>query len=417
MFLLDESKVSYNSSTKKFIVFGKEQISSEELLGMYNGRAALQITAQIKPLKVNLVPLPPEDGGSSGGGGGGGGGGGVTPPVDVDQEILGNGKIPNYYYERVAVSQTDINAGRVVSYSITNATNNKVTLQYGNPNNQLQVTVKVAAPVDGSTGKVKQFKVEAALGIFNGGSPATLLNPKVEFTQADYPNGLLFKDKTFTTTLYGYADYNNRIVGLLWGNASSSDLNYYDPAYPITVTGIPPTSGGTNSSIPAEQAGPVIDIYRMYYSDGRHFYTSSAVEKYHLIKSNESKQFPSSSFWASLWPFGSTDRFWYEEGVLGKAYKSNNVSGTVPLYRYFNKNSGDHMYTRDVNEANTLPGIGFVSEGIVGYIPSTQTTNTKPVYRYLSNNSHGHFFTYDYSELGSGNSGYRYEGIAFFVLK
>jgi hypothetical protein len=413
MFSLNENQINYNSSSKKFVVFDREQVSLEELSAIYNlqSASAPQITTMKLPLKVNLMPLPPSDGG------GGGGGGGVPPsPIpDYDPQILANGNFPNYYFDHIAVSQTDVNAGRVVSYSITNAVNGKVNLQYGNANNQIQVTVKVSAPVDGATGKVKPFKVEAALGIFNGGTPPTLLNPKVEFTQADYTNGALFKDKTFTATLSGDVYYNDKLIGLVWGNASSSDMNYFDPAYPVTVTGIP--ASGTNPTTPVtEQAGPIINIYRMYYTDGRHFYTSSAVEKYNLLQSNQNHSLPSTNFWANLWPFGSTDRFWLDENVLGKAYKSS-VLGTVPLYRYFNKSSGDHMYTIDPNEANGLPAIGFVAEGISGYVYGSQVTNTIPVYRYLSNNSHGHFYTYDYNELGAGNSGYRYEGVAFYVLK
>jgi hypothetical protein len=410
MFSLDENKVSYNTSSQKFVVFEREQISLEELSAIYNlqSASAPQITTMNLPLKVNLVQLPPDDGG-----GGGGGGGGVTPPIVGDPQILANGNFPNYYFDHVTVNQTDINAGRVVSYSITNVSG-KVGLQYGNANNQIKVTVKVSAPID-AAGKVKPFKVEAALGIFNGGAPPTLLNPKVEFTQADYTNGALFKDKTFTTILSGDAYYNDKLIGLVWGNASSSDMNYFDPAYPVTVTGIP--ASGTNPSTPVtEQAGPIINIYRMYYTDGRHFYTSSAVEKYNLLESNKNHSLPSTNFWANLWPFGSPDRFWLDENVLGKAYKSS-VLGTIPLYRYFNKNSGDHMYTIDPNEANGLPAIGFVAEGITGYVYGSQVANTIPVYRYLSNNSHGHFYTYDYSELGGGNSGYRYEGVAFYVLK
>lgn len=73
------------------------------------------------------------------------------------------------------------------------------------------------------------------------------------------------------------------------------------------------------------------------------------------------------------------------------------------------------MYTIDPNEANGLPAIEFAAEGITGYVYVSQVVNTIPVYRYLSNNSHGYFYTYDYSELGGSNSGYRYEGVAFYV--
>lgn len=75
------------------------------------------------------------------------------------------------------------------------------------------------------------------------------------------------------------------------------------------------------------------------------------------------------------------------------------------------------MYTIDPNEANGLPAIGFAAEGITGYVYVSQVVNTIPVYRYLSNNSHGHFYTYNYSELGGGNSGYRYEGGSLVCLK
>lgn len=54
---------------------------------------------------------------------------------------------------------------------------------------------------------------------------------------------------------------------------------------------------------------------------------------------------------------------WSGEGVVFKA----NSSGNIPVYRFYNKSNGDHMFTANVLEAETLRKAGWSDEGIAFY--------------------------------------------------
>ncbi len=61
------------------------------------------------------------------------------------------------------------------------------------------------------------------------------------------------------------------------------------------------------------------------------------------------------------------------------------TAGTVPFYRYWN--GADHFYTTNINEIGTsTPGHlgrhGYTSEGTAGRIHKTQVSGTIPLYRY-----------------------------------
>ena len=100
------------------------------------------------------------------------------------------------------------------------------------------------------------------------------------------------------------------------------------------------------------------------------------------------------------------------------------VSGSIPLYRYWNGN--DHFYTTNANEIGvTTPGAkgnhGYTSEGTAGYCFPSQVQNTIPLYRYYRPSGGDHFYTTNANEIGTttrgqtGNHGYRSEGIQCYV--
>ena len=96
---------------------------------------------------------------------------------------------------------------------------------------------------------------------------------------------------------------------------------------------------------------------------------------------------------------------------------SSSLGASSPAYRFYNSSSGDHFYTLNSAEADSLkqnPGT-YAYEGTPWSAPvaSNLTTN---VYRFYNAKSGDHFYTQSTQErdtLSSQSSGYGYEGIAF----
>jgi hypothetical protein len=103
-----------------------------------------------------------------------------------------------------------------------------------------------------------------------------------------------------------------------------------------------------------------------------------------------------------------------DEGVATTVFRSAQFGGPViPFYRLYNKRSGDHFYTASEREARSASG--YTPEGIAGYVYTTSVCNSVPLYRLY--NGKDHFYTKDTAERDSARrGGYRVEGAAAFVL-
>ena len=70
------------------------------------------------------------------------------------------------------------------------------------------------------------------------------------------------------------------------------------------------------------------------------------------------------------------------------------ISGTVPVYRFFNPDSGSHLFTAfDTEKNHLIDNTNFIFEGIGFRAFSSDTASTVPVYRFFNQESGGHFFT------------------------
>lgn len=96
-------------------------------------------------------------------------------------------------------------------------------------------------------------------------------------------------------------------------------------------------------------------------------------------------------------------------------------------YEYTDRTGPQHFYTTHWQEVGThTPGVvvgPWKSEGIVGFIYTTNQNNTQPLYRYYNSHHAAHFYTTDANEIGTitlgaiGRNGYNYEGIAGHVVR
>lgn len=100
---------------------------------------------------------------------------------------------------------------------------------------------------------------------------------------------------------------------------------------------------------------------------------------------------------------------WHDEGI---AFMTESAKEGLPLYRVYNPNSGLHHYTIDENEKNTLVSLGWKDEDVTMY------TSAKPqcaaVFRVYNPNGGQHHYTKDANEKNVLVSlGWHDEGIAF----
>lgn len=107
---------------------------------------------------------------------------------------------------------------------------------------------------------------------------------------------------------------------------------------------------------------------------------------------------------------------WKDEGM---AWMDNTWQKGQEVYRLYNPNSGDHHYTTDTNEYKELGIRGWRQEGKIWNAALSSTSGAQPVYRLY--NPHAatgsHHFTIDVNERNALVSyGWSDEGIAFYSL-
>lgn len=100
---------------------------------------------------------------------------------------------------------------------------------------------------------------------------------------------------------------------------------------------------------------------------------------------------------------------WHDEGI---AFMTESAKDGNPLYRVYNPNNGLHHYTIDENEKNVLVSLGWKDEDVTMY------TSKKPqcaaVFRVYNPNGGQHHYTKDANERNVLVSlGWKDEGIAF----
>ena len=85
-----------------------------------------------------------------------------------------------------------------------------------------------------------------------------------------------------------------------------------------------------------------------------------------------------------------------------------------PVWRLYNRYDGDHMWTLDKAEYDSLVKAGWTGEGKAWQAPHKESMNEGFVYRLYNPWSGEHLFTMDYAEYDRlGKAGWRKEGTAF----
>jgi hypothetical protein len=163
----------------------------------------------------------------------------------------------------------------------------------------------------------------------------------------------------------------------------SPNGNYSNDINPIDLlrnTSATACSGGTQS--PAEEPGfqPLHRHWNAFITD--HFY--------------------------SLDPITNGGYGYGYEGSEGLASRTQ-LPGTVALHRLW-LDGRDHFYTTSESEAEFAQSVGYVSEGIAGYVLPAGS-GARPIHRYWNAFVEDHFYTTN--PIPDGAYGYGYEGVAW----
>lgn len=144
-----------------------------------------------------------------------------------------------------------------------------------------------------------------------------------------------------------------------------------------------------------------VTVYRFVRKQGGgHFYTASATERDAVI--------------ASL-----ADIYQYE-GPAFHAYAKAHAL-TRPVYRFYNRQTGNHLYTVDEQERShilaSLPQFSY--DGVAYYVSAVAHDTVKPLHRFYHRRLGYHFYTASEEErahVAASHSEFAYEGVAYSVF-
>ncbi|KAH7105007.1 hypothetical protein BKA62DRAFT_669316 [Auriculariales sp. MPI-PUGE-AT-0066] len=179
-------------------------------------------------------------------------------------------------------------------------------------------------------------------------------------------------------------------------------LSYLLTTLSVLVAG---SSGASASPTEKRQAGCTgtpVPLYRAWSNDlGNfdHFYTRSLGE---IINAEP----------------GYT-----QEPDCCRLFADNQTSSTVPFYRLWSGDAADHFYTTSEAQRTYALSIGYVDEGVTGWVYPAALCGTVPLYRLYVDTGNGptkkdHFYTIDAAERDYAVSqyGYTFEGIEAYVF-
>ena len=147
-----------------------------------------------------------------------------------------------------------------------------------------------------------------------------------------------------------------------------------------------------------------VDVYRFFRTDTQtQFYTTSEVERDSILNNLPQYELEGVSF-------------------VG-APSVDPLTGTSPVYRFFNQDTGIHLYTADENERAFVEQNldNYVLEGTPYYGYDTQQEGTIPLYRFYNAGLDAHFYTPNAEERDFFLNSPNYvpegggDGIAFYV--
>ena len=187
-------------------------------------------------------------------------------------------------------------------------------------------------------------------------------------------------------------------------NGSSPDGQQYNP---VTGEGTAPGSQG-NYNLSISSGNDIVTgskVYRFFRTDvGVHFYTASDLERDSILN--------------------NLPNYSYEgESYTSASETADPLTGARPVYRFFNNDTGAHLYTMSEAERDSIAGNlpNYAYEGIAYYGYQSDRPGATPLYRFYNPIIDAHFYTPNLAErdtILTNLPDYQLEnndGVAFYV--
>jgi hypothetical protein len=163
-----------------------------------------------------------------------------------------------------------------------------------------------------------------------------------------------------------------------------------------------------------------VPVFRFFqYEQGFHFYTADENEKEAVIDRAQKGELDYKLENVAFRVLGS-DR----DSLTG-----DKIEGALPVYRFFNRDTGSHLYTMDENEKNNiqakLSNYSFDGINYYAFASEPQDIETVPLYRLYNTTSGSHLFTTDANEFNTikNNEDFSHfnvegnQGITYYVIE
>ena len=219
-----------------------------------------------------------------------------------------------------------------------------------------------------------------------------------------------YNDNGFIDILYTYTyDENNNLVSESLDNDANGvieeTVNYtYDESNNLISESLDNGADGvidqtvnyTYLQDNQESGLSLTDVHRFYqYEQGFHLYTSDINEIAYIQEQSEAGEL-SYQYEAEQYQVLADNR----DTITGEE-----IAGVKPIYRFFNNDTGAHLYTMDENEKDSIQDnlTNYSFEGIQYYAFESEPENleTIGVYRLLNTSSGAHLFSSDRNEIES----------------
>lgn len=159
-------------------------------------------------------------------------------------------------------------------------------------------------------------------------------------------------------------------------------------------------------------------VYRFFqYEKGFHFYTANEVEWQNIVELSGEGEL-SYDYENIAYDVLASDR---------DALTGEKIDEALPVYRFFNTDTGAHLYTMDENEKDFIidkfDNYIFENEAYYAFAEQSEAVETVPLYRMLNTQTGSHLFTTDANEFNTIKNDLPHfqvegnEGVTFYVLE